>query len=751
METLSGSVERITYFNPENGYSVLRLRPDQSRLPGLNREGLATVVGNLPELAPGEHLRLTGHWANHPKHGLQFQTEVCEQTLPATVAGIRRYLGSGLIKGIGPRLAERIADEFGEETLDVIENEPERLREVPDIGPKRSRLIAQAWEEQRQVKEIMLFLHSHGVSTNLAIKIYKQYGDQSLQVVQVDPYQMARDIYGVGFKTADSIAQALGLPKDHPSRIEAGLIYALNEMIDDGHVYAPYQRLTERAVELLEVDEGLIPPALEKLTQDERVRQAILPLLALETSQEPTEATQKGVEEAPAAYGQTAVYLTPLYFSETGVAERLRNLAYALPSRLSDVPPAFIVLDNSLSEEQQAAIRTALTHPVSVLTGGPGTGKTTAIKALIAALDTQRKRYALASPTGRAAKRLSEATGRPASTIHRLLGFSPKDGFKYNAENPLPIDLLVVDEASMLDLILANQLLKALEPGTHLLLVGDVDQLPSVGAGDVLRDVIASELAPVNRLSVIFRQAAGSHIITNAHRINQGQMPIFSKESEDFFLFPAETAEEAADWVQEVACERIPAKFGFHPRDDIQVLSPMYRGPAGVTSLNERLQAVLNPFSLKKPEKSLFGQTFRVGDKVMQTQNDYDKDVYNGDIGFVMGINPVQHTLSVDFDGRRVSYDWSEGDRLVLAYAVSVHKSQGAEFRAVVIPIVTAHYMMLQRNLLYTAVTRARQLCVLVGSRRAIAIAVHNDKVARRYTALDWRLQQGTKRFDLSF
>jgi exodeoxyribonuclease V alpha subunit len=741
-ETFTGLVERITYFNPENGYSVLRVRPDHHRLPGANREGLVTVTGNLPELSPGEHLRLSGRWTNHPKHGLQFQCEVCEQTLPATVAGIRRYLGSGLIKGIGPRLAERIVAEFGKQTLDVIELEPERLREVADIGPKRSRLIARAWEEQKQVKEIMLFLHGHGVSTNLAIKIYKQYGDQALETVRNDPYRLARDIYGVGFKTADSIAQALGLPKDHPSRIEAGLVYALNDMIEEGHVFAPRQALSERAVELLEVNQELIPPALENLARDERIRQELLPFLEPEASQ-PEEAAPGKVREAGGEYGQSAVYLMPLYFSETGVAERLRKLADALPSRLSDMPPAFLALDPTLSQEQQDAIRTALTHPVSVLTGGPGTGKTTALKALIAALDSQRKRYALASPTGRAAKRLSEATGRPASTIHRLLAFSPNEGFKHNAQNPLPVDLLVVDEASMLDLILANHLLKALEPGTHLLLVGDVDQLPSVGAGDVLRDVIASQIAPVTRLSAIFRQAAGSQIILNAHRINRGQPPLFDKDSRDFFLFPAETAEEAANWITEVTCERIPAKFGFHPRDDIQVLSPMYRGLAGVSALNERLQSILNPSSLKTPEKSLFGQVFRMGDKVMQTQNDYDKDVYNGDIGTVAGINPVQHTLTVDFEGRRVSYDWSEGDQLVLAYAVSVHKSQGAEFPAVVVPVVTAHYMMLQRNLLYTAVTRAKELCVLAGSRRAIAIAVRNDKVAHRFTALDWRLRRG--------
>ena len=750
MDSLNGSVERITYYNPENGYSVLRLRPERNKTPGVNREGLVTVTGNLPELSPGEHLQLKGKWVNHPKHGLQFQSEICEQTLPATLAGIRRYMGSGLIKGIGPRLAERIVSHFGQQTLEIIEDEPERLREVPDIGSKRARLIAAAWQEQKQVKEIMLFLHSHGVSTNLGIKIYKQYGDEALPIVQSDPYRLARDIYGVGFKTADRIAQALGLPSDHPSRIEAGVIYTLNEKTDDGNVYTPRQTLIERAAELLSVPQDLIPPALERLAQDDRIRQEVLPLLEAESR--PAENSQQTAQvgDQPAPYGQPGIYLTPMYWSETGVAERLYALALCLPTRLSDLPPAFLGLDPDLSGEQQSAIRSALSHPVSVLTGGPGTGKTTCLKALIAALESAHKKYALASPTGRAAKRLSQACDRPASTIHRLLGFSPGEGFKQNADNPLDIDLLVVDEASMLDLVLANNLLKALQPGTHLLLVGDVDQLPSVGAGDVLRDVIASGIAAVTRLNVIFRQAAHSHIITNAHRIDQGQMPVFpqSTGSEagapegDFFLFPAEAAEEAATWVEDVVCRRIPSTFGLHPRDEIQVLAPMYRGPAGVTALNERLQAVLNPPELMKPEKTLYGQTFRPGDKVMQTQNNYDKDVYNGDIGTVFSFDPIEHTMTIDFEGRAVTYDWTEADQIVLAYAISVHKAQGSEFPAVVIPLVTQHYMMLQRNLLYTAVTRARRLCVLVGSKRAISIAVHNNKVSQRYTALDWRLRK---------
>lgn len=750
METLSGSVERITYYNAENGYCVFRLKAERIPERGATRDGLVTVTGYLPELNPGEHLRLTGRWVNHPKHGLQFQSETCEQILPATIAGIRRYLGSGLIKGIGPRLAERIVARFGPETLEVIEHHPERLTEVPDIGPKRSALISRAWEEQKQVKEIMLFLHSYGVSTNLAVKIYKQYGDQALAVVQSDPYRLARDIFGVGFKTADRIARALGLPEDHPSRIEAALLYLLNTMSDDGHVFVPQHVLVEKTVELLsDIPEVLIREALDRLSAEERIREDRLPVLEGNAKpQDVQDIVVQGVKERRGDYRMPAIYLSAFYHGETNAAALLRELAQALPSRLSDLPPAFISLDPHLTEEQETALRTALTYPVSILTGGPGTGKTTALKALIAVLEQGQKSYALASPTGRAAKRLAEATGRPASTLHRLLGYTPEEGFKHNARNPLSLDMLVVDEASMIDLMLAYHVLQALPHGCHLLLVGDVDQLPSVGAGDVLRDIIASGIAPVTRLSHIFRQAAHSQIVVNAHKVNQGQMPVFPTRIDpdrhdalaDFYLFPAETAEEAADWVEEVVCRRIPEKFGLDPLSQIQVLAPMYRGAAGVTALNERLQSRLNPPSPHKVERSLFGQTFRLGDRVMQMVNDYDKEVFNGDIGLVVALDPIEHTLTIDFEGRRVEYDWSEADRLVLAYAISVHKAQGSEFPAVVMPIITSHYMMLQRNLLYTAITRARQLCVLVGSRKAIGIAVRNNRVARRYTALDWRL-----------
>jgi exodeoxyribonuclease V alpha subunit len=579
----------------------------------------------------------------------------------------------------------------------------------------------------------MIFLQGHGVSTNLAVKIYKTYGDAALETVQKNPYQLERDIYGVGFKTADRIAQALGLSAEHPSRIEAGIVFALNEMIEDGHVYAPREMLAGRAVELLNVPPELIAPALDQLSQADRIRTDMVPIGNGQTA-------GQAVGEAQADYNIPVIYLTPLYFGEKGIAERLKKLASA---SLSPLQKEFTQAStDQLSEEQRSALEMALTHPVSILTGGPGTGKTTCLKALITALESAQRRVALASPTGRAAKRLSEATGRPARTIHRLLDYSPIEGFKHNEEKPLDVDFLVVDEASMLDLLLTYNLLKALRPGTQLLFVGDVDQLPAVGAGDVLRDLIDSQMIPVTRLNVIFRQAADSQIITNAHLINQGKFPTLAKESGDFFLFPADEAEAAADWIVQVVSERIPQKFGFDPIHDIQVLAPLYRGPAGVTLLNERLQEKLNPPASNKPERKLYGTLFRLGDKVMQTRNNYDKDVYNGDIGYVRSLDVIEQTLTMDVDGRNVTYDWSDVDQLTLAYVVSVHKAQGSEFPVVVMPVVTQHYMMLQRNLLYTAVTRARKLCVLTGSRRAISIAIHNNKVTQRFTALEWRLSR---------
>lgn len=718
-DLLNGSVVRITYYNEENGYSVLRLRPDEEAL-SQDKEGLVTATGNLPEVVTGQYLQLRGTWVKHPKHGVQFQVEQLEQAMPATLDGIRRYLGSGLLKGVGPAFAERIVDHFGAETIEVLDKQPERLREVADIGPKRSKLILAAWDEQKQVREVMLFLHGHGVSTNLATKIHKQYGTRALEVVQRDPYQLARDIYGVGFKTADRIAQALGLPADHPTRLEAGLVYTIGEFTGEGHTYAPRAELLARAAELLGAAQAPIAAAIARLAEQKIVV----------------------VEE-------DAIYPAELHAAETGVAKLVHALANTKEDRFADMPfqkegLTLLALDPNLTAAQQSAIAAAVRAPVSVVTGGPGTGKTTTMKALIAALEAGKKRYALVSPTGRAAKRLGQATDRPASTIHRLLGFTAQEGSKHNEGNPLKVDMLVVDEASMLDLQLAHALLKALSPGTHLLLVGDVDQLPSVGAGDVLREIIASGVATVTRLTLIFRQAEGSDIIANAHKINQGELPVSSKDvGGDFFLDSADSAEEAAKKVVQLVTERIPKRFHLDPHKDIQVLAPLYRGPAGVSVLNAALQAALNPPSALRVERSFFGQLLRSGDRVMQVKNNYEKGVFNGDIGRLTEIAIEAQTLTVDFEGRAVEYDWSEADELTLAYAVTVHKSQGSEFPAVVLPVLTQHFVMLQRNLLYTAVTRAAQLCVLVGNKKAISIAVKNNKVSQRWSGLAKRLKDG--------
>ena len=738
MTTIYGSVERITFYNKENGYTVLRLRPDRGQgkhIVGLNLEGFLTVIGNFPELAPGEQVKLDGDYTTHAKHGLQFKADVCEKLLPVTQAGIERYLGSGLIKGIGPKLAKQIVGHFKLDTLDIIEQNPNRLSEVPGIGEGRTEKIIHAWEEQKAVKEIMLFLHEHHVSTNLAVKIFKTYGERSLEVVRNNPYQLEQDIYGIGFKTADKIAKNLGLPHDHPARIEAGVVFAIHEMVNEGHVYAPQTLLSERAEGLLDIEANLIQAGMERLKASDRIRKE-----HIEQTSKSTKDRTHQIAESTAAYGEPVIYLTPFYHSEKGVAERLRSLmSYSVKA----FQESLWFETKGLSEDQKSALKTAVLNPVSVLTGGPGTGKTTCLKALIEILETKNKTYALASPTGRAAKRLSEATARPASTIHRLLGFSPNGGFQYHDKNPLKKDFIVIDEASMLDLILTYHLLRALGPGTQVLFVGDVDQLPSVGAGDVLRDIIDSGVVPVSRLKTIFRQAKDSQIVTNAHRINRGQMPVFSKSSQgDFFLFPAEDAESASTWLVDLVKTRIPEKFGLRSMKDIQVLSPMYRGAAGVDVLNGLLQDQLNPSEIQKAEQKLFGTTFRVGDKVMQIRNNYDKDVYNGDIGYVQQIDHVEQQIVIVMDLiRQITYDFSEVDELVLAYAVSVHKAQGSEFPAVVVPVLTQHYVMLQRNLIYTAITRAKRLCVLVGNQKAIHIAVNNNKVAERYSHLSGRLK----------
>ncbi len=763
-DQLHGTVERVTYYNEETGYSVIRLNVEGRSEPAgrASGRGLVTVVGNLPEVQPGESLRLEGTWTTHPQYGHQFKAERCKQILPATIEGLKRYLGSGLVKGVGPVTAARVVQRFGTDTLRVLDEEPRRLREALGVGPKRAAAIAKAWEEQKHIREVMLFLQSHGVTTGLAVKIYKTYGNDALRVVREDPYRLARDIWGVGFKTADKIARDLGLPPDAPSRVQAGVAYALSQQADEGHVYAPEEELVAEAARLLDVSPDLARAAIKDLDADEVVRRETLvyppplpspPMGGFPPSPPP----MGGKEGGHAVREERAVYLAPFYYGEIGVTRRLQGLVESPTTRLfpfrnvdwdallaqaSAQGSARGVTQGSaieLSAEQREAVRAALTHKVTVLTGGPGTGKTVTVRTVIGALEALRCRYALCAPTGRAAKRLSEATGRTAKTVHRLLEYSPREGFRRNEENPLEVDCLIVDEASMLDLLLTNHLLKAVDPAAHVLFVGDVDQLPSVGAGDVLRDVISSGRAAVVQLTTIFRQAAGSHIVLGAHRINRGQMPVLNK-GDDLFFFAKENPQEVADLIVDIVQRRIPEKFGLDPLEDVQVLAPMYRGAAGVSNLNTRLQEALNQPAPNRPERRLGGRTFRVGDRVMQTTNNYVLDVFNGDIGRIVVIDGVNQTLTVRIDDRPVEYDWADAGELVHAFAISVHKSQGAEYPAVVMPVVTQHYLLLSRQILYTAVTRAKRLMVLVGTRKALAIAIHNNRVAERHSGLRVRL-----------
>ena len=716
LQTLEVILERITFQNEENGYTIAKVVPR-----GKNYE--VAVVGALTGVSVGESLRLQGVWVEHPRYGRQFQVQRYTVQLPATIEGLRKYLGSGLIRGVGPVNARRIVDYFGLQTLDIIERDVNRLREVPGIGEKRAASVAAAWEEQKQIKEIMLFLQSHGVSTGLAVKIFKHYGADAIAVVQDNPYRLAKDIWGIGFKTADKIARQLGLAHDAPQRIEAGLRYALGQLSDEGHCFATRPQLLEAAIKLLEVPVAACETALEALV---------------------------GSEELIAE--EDAIYLPPFFQAERNVAAKLQLLLRSARDRLGDFAAldwerAFAWLDGRndfrLVEAQRRAVRMALTEKVAILTGGPGTGKTTITRAIIQLLQSKGRSVLLAAPTGRAAKRLSELTGLDAKTLHRLLEFKPAQGNRFlrDQENPLDADLIIVDEASMIDLLLCNHLLKAVEAGSHLLLVGDVDQLPSVGPGNVLQDLIVSDVVPVTRLETIFRQADDSFIIVNAHRINRGELPLFPAEARDCFLFRQEDPEQAAALVLDIVARRIPAKFGLDAERDVQVLSPMHRGAAGVAALNRQLQETLNPSAPGKAEVRHGGRILRVGDRVMQLQNDYERQVFNGDMGRITAIDLEDQLATVAFDDTTVAYEFSELDALVHAYAVSIHKAQGSEFPAVVLPLLTQHYMMLQRNLLYTGVTRARSLVVLVGGMRAIAMAVRNDKIARRNTRLAQRLQ----------
>ncbi len=728
LAVVEGVLERITYANEDNGYTVARV--------DTGRGGdLLTVVGALLGAQPGESLRMEGRWGSHPQYGKQFTVENYTTVLPATVQGIRRYLGSGLIKGIGPRIAERIVDHFGVDTLDVIEEEPARLVEVPGLGPKRTRLIGAAWEEQKAIKEVMLFLQGVGVSTSIAVRIYKSYGDASISVVKNQPYRLAADVWGIGFLTADRIARSVGIPHDSPERVKAGLQYALSQSSDQGNCFLPEQQLITEAVKLLQVDTGLVIECLDELVKEEGVVRETVPGPA-------------GGEEVQ------GIYLVPFHRAEVSLAAQLLRLLRAERDRM----PAFQDVDwtraltwlggrtgAELAPEQEQAVRLALTEKVAVLTGGPGCGKSFTVRSVVELARAKRAKVVMAAPTGRAAKRLAELTGAEASTVHRLLELKPGGDAAYDRDRPLDADLVVVDEASMLDLLLANKLAKAVPPGAHLLLVGDVDQLPSVGAGEVLRDLLAEGgPVPAVRLTRIFRQAQQSGVVTNAHRINSGVQPL-TQGLPDFFLFAEDDTEAAGRLTVDVAARRVPAKFGLDPRRDVQVLAPMHRGPAGAGVLNGLLQEAVTPGRPGLAEKRFGGRTFRVGDKVTQIRNNYEKGangVFNGTVGVVTGLDAVEQRLTVLTDeDEEVPYDFDELDELAHAYAVTIHRSQGSEYPAVVIPVTTGAWMMLQRNLLYTAVTRARKLVVLVGSRRALGQAVRTVSAGRRCTALDHRLR----------
>ncbi len=725
---LRGVVERITFQNPENGFTVARLAPerrDAEAAATTDDERLVTLVGTLPDLQPGEAIAAKGWWKNDPKHGWQFQALEYRTTLPATLQGMKRYLGSGLVKGIGPVMAGRIVDAFGDATFDVIDERVDRLTEVPGIGPIRAQRIATTWDEQRHIREVMTALQGYGVSTSLAVRIYKKFGNDAAAVIAKEPYRLAREVWGIGFKTADKIAQAVGIAPDAPERLQAGVLHALGQAADEGHTLLPEPDLVARAGELLAAEAGPVGEAVTALVGTGELVVA-------------TRGEQAG----------RLLALAPFARSESGLASRLQALhAVAGRTRVGqtfagiDWTTAFGWLSErhgvALAPEQEAGVRMMLTEPVSVLTGGPGTGKTHTLRAILLLAGAKRLRCVLAAPTGRAAKRMQEATGWPAGTLHRVLELRPGGHAGHGPDNPLAADLVVVDEVSMLDVLLANQLAKAVAPGTHLLLVGDPDQLPSVGAGDVLADLLRSERFPVTRLVHIFRQGAGSGIARNARRINDGQLPRFGGDFGDCFFLPVQDPAEAAGLVVDLVARRLPARYGYRV-GDVQVLSPMHRGEAGVGTLNLRLQERLNPAKEGVPEARGGGRVYHPGDRVLQLKNDYDLKVFNGDLGTVRAIDVTEQELVVALDdGREVRYPFASLHQLTHAYAVSVHKAQGAEFPAVVIPVLTNHAAMLGRTLLYTAVTRARSLVVIVGQQRALAMAAKDWRRQERHTALD--------------
>lgn len=716
MEQLSGYVEKIVFQNPETGYTIAQLKvPNQSNP--------VCVVGIMPMVCPGETVRCTGHWKNHLIHGRQFCLTECRIEAPADVIGIKKYLGSGLIKGIGTTYASRIVQKFGADTLNIIDQSPEKLLEIEGLGPKRLEKITTCWSDQKSIRDVMVFLQSHGVSPAYAQKIFKKYGAQSNAKVLENPYRLARDITGIGFKTADVIAQKLGYAQNSPQRIDAGIEYVLYEMSNEGHVCYHRDEFIAESVKILEVDALAVAERLDCLHKENRIE--IFNLMY-------------------AGNPQAFVWIRSLFESETGIARELMRIKKAA-SRLRNIDVEKALqwvqekLQIKLAEQQQAAVSQAVKDKVLVITGGPGTGKSTITKAILSITEKLTDKIILAAPTGRAAKRMSEITGKKASTIHSLLEFDFKNGkFKRNRDSPLDCDLIIIDEASMIDTYLMYAVLRAIPSHARLILVGDINQLPSVGPGNVLKDIINSRSIAVNTLTEIFRQAAGSRIVTNAHLINRGTFPdIKNHSSSDFFFMEKPTSEEVLSTILALVSERLPKKFGFNPIRDIQVLAPMKKGIIGTENLNIALQEILNP---GKNPIQFAGRRFLIGDKVMQLRNDYQREVFNGDIGRIIDIDSSEQQLLVEIDGKQVKYDFRDLDELALSYAVSIHKYQGSECPCVVIPVHTSHFKLLTRNLLYTAVTRGKKLVVLVGTTKALAIAVHNNEVQKRYTGLQQAL-----------
>lgn len=710
MEELRCVIERITYQNPENGYSVIKCRVK-------GYQELVTLVGSMPQVHVGSVLLALGNWKIDSKYGRQFVMESFEEKLPATVLGMEKYLGSGMIKGIGPRYAKKIVAEFGKDTLDIIEEEPERLLSIPGIGSMLVQRIKTSWAEQKEVKSIMVFLQSHDVSTVHASKIYKEYGNESIEIVKENPYRLADDIRGIGFRTADIIASKMGFDHLKYVRLRSGLLYTLNRLADEGHCYATRELLLQKGSELLEVEESLLSMSLDEMI---RVHDFI-------------------TEEKD---GERIIYLPPFFFAETGCVRRLRAIQENDEGMKSIAPDILEKIEKNskmkYDEIQLKAIETAMKSKIMILTGGPGTGKTTTTLGIIQAYKTAGAKVLLAAPTGRAAKRMSETTKIEAKTIHRLLEVKPSEGYQKNEDNPLEGDVLILDECSMIDILLMYNLLKAVPDSMNLIFVGDIDQLPSVGAGNVLRDMIDAGVFPVIRLTRIFRQAESSRIILSAHRINAGLLPDLSNgKSSDFFFMEEENPQIAAGTIVSLVSKKLPEYYKVGC-DEIQVLTPMQKGVIGAENLNQLIQAAVNPAraGIKRG-----GYIYRPKDKVMQIRNNYDKEVFNGDIGRIEYIDEEDKSLMINFDGRSVKYDSTELEEIVLAYASTIHKSQGSEYPIVVIPVMMNHYMMLQRNLIYTGITRAKKILVIIGGKKALAYAIDNMKVEKRKTLLKERLQ----------